>query len=202
MTPSQYDHISIAAAKTALRVKAQDQRSTITSAERGAATLAFLRHGLEFIKSLPGDKVSGYHPIDEEADCLVLLCALEAASYTIALPVVIARDEPLVFRVWNSGDPLEMGGYGIQIPKTSAPVVVPDIVLVPLLAFDAQGFRLGYGGGYYDRVLRAMRHRSTVIAIGIAFGAQEVDAVPHEKTDEPLDWILTEKGPFQCVREK
>jgi len=201
MTPSQYDHISIAAAKTALRVKAQDQRSTITPARRDAAKVAFLNYGLDFIKTLPGEKVSGYHPIDEEADCLVLLCALEAAGYTIALPVVIDRDKPLVFRTWNSGDPLEMGGYGIQIPLASASVCMPDIVLVPLLAFDAQGYRLGYGGGYYDRVLRALRHRSTVTAIGIAFSEQEVDAVPHEKTDEPLDWILTEKGPFQCSRE-
>lgn len=191
------DHISVAAAKMALRATAQDHRRTITPGQRDGAKLAFFQHGLDFIKTLPGKTVSGYHPIAEEADCLVLLCALEGAGYSVGLPVVVERNEPLVFREWNSGDPLEQGGYGIQIPPASAPVCVPDIVLVPLLAFDAEGFRLGYGGGYYDRVLQSLRQRSSITAVGIAFGAQEVDAVPHDELDEPLDWILTEKGPHK-----
>ena len=87
---------------------------------------------------------------------------------------------------------------GIREPGSQARVLEPDVLLVPLLAFDRSGHRLGYGGGYYDRTLRDLRRRRPIVAVGLAFGCQEVDAVPHLDYDERLDWVLTPDGPISC----
>ena len=103
---------------------------------------------------------------------------------------------PLVFRAWKPGDPLNAGVWGIQEPLPSAPALDPDILLVPLLAFDTRGYRLGYGGGFYDRTLAGFRMRKRVVAIGVAFDEQRIDAVPHTDYDQRLDWVLTPSGPI------
>ena len=112
----------------------------------------------------------------------------------LALPVVVERDRHLDFRAWSPGDDLEAGDHGTWHPYPSAPLVVPDVVLVPLLAFDRAGWRLGYGGGYYDRTLQGLRRAAPVTTIGIGFAAQEVMTVPHDGHDQRLDWIATETG--------
>ena len=112
--------------------------------------------------------------------------------------MVIAKNTPLVFRQWAPGDALVLGRWNIKVPPEEAPEVLPDVLLVPLLAFDRRGFRLGYGGGFYDRTLEKLRTLKKVTAIGIAYAGQEVDAVPYEEFDQRLDWIMTEKESFKC----
>ena len=141
-----------------------------------------------------GGVVAGFWPIGDEIDPLPLMTALEKAGHALALPVVIARAEPLIFRRWRIGAPLEAGPHRTLHPQPDAGQVEPDMVLTPLLGFDGRGGRLGYGGGYYDRTLEGLRARRSVLAVGLAFAAQRVERVPVEAGDQALDWIVTEEG--------
>ena len=142
--------------------------------------------------------VSAYLPMRTELDAIPLLQALADAGLMTALPVVVARDTTLQFRGWTPGGATVPAGFGTGEPPPDNPTVEPDLLLVPLLAFDRHGWRLGYGGGYYDRTLRALRRsaagRRATHAVGIAFDEQEIDAVPHLDYDERLDAILTPAG--------
>lgn len=140
-----------------------------------------------------GAVVAGYWPMRGEIDVLPLLGALSQRGQVTALPAVIGRKEPLVFRRWAPGEPLEEGLYGTRHPAASAAVVRPVCLLVPLLAFDRKGIRLGYGGGFYDRTLAALRAVGPVVAVGVAYAGQEVESLPAEPHDERLDWVVTEK---------
>ncbi|MBR9970385.1 5-formyltetrahydrofolate cyclo-ligase [Magnetospirillum sulfuroxidans] len=144
-----------------------------------------------------GTVVAGYWPMGDELDPRPLLELLGGRGCTLALPVVTARGQALTFRRWDSGDPLEAGFHGTLHPIAASAVLVPKVLLVPLLAFDAHGYRLGYGGGYYDRTLADLRLHAHVTAIGIAFAAQQVQAVPRDRHDQPLDLMLTEHGPMK-----
>ncbi len=110
----------------------------------------------------------------------------------LALPVVMGRREPLVMRAWTFGAPLKAGGWGLSEPLPSSPEVLPDILLVPLLAFDRAGNRIGYGAGYFDLTITALRAVKPVMAVGVAFAAQEVPHVPTTSRDARLDLVLTE----------
>src|SRR6202011_6370566 len=123
---------------------------------------------------------------------------LAAAGARLALPVVAGRGKPLIMRAWGFGEPLAAGVWGIREPKPAAPVLAPDIVIVPLLAFDRAGQRIGYGAGYYDLTLARLRAAKTIVAVGLAFAAQEVPAVPFTPRDEPLDLVLTEEEVIGC----
>lgn len=138
--------------------------------------------------------VAGYWPTRDEADPRVLMAALAARGATLALPRIEARNAALSFRHWSEGDPLVDNHHAIQEPLAEAPRVTPNLVLVPLLAFDARGHRLGYGGGYYDRTLSGLRAAGPVAAIGIAYARQEIAAIPYEANDQRLDMVLTELG--------
>lgn len=144
-----------------------------------------------------GAAVSGFWPIGSEIDLRPLLMALAARGHAVALPVVAGRDRPLVFRAWREGDAMAEGQWGIREPLEDAPEVIPAVLLVPLLAFDRNGYRLGYGGGFYDRTLELLRASGGATAVGAAWAAQEVPAVPHGAHDQPLDWMLTER---ECFR--
>ena len=146
----------------------------------------------------PEPVVSGFWPIGEEIDVRKLLSALADSGITCALPVVVGPRKPLVFRGWAPGDPLLPGVFGTQVPSGDARALRPDIVLTPFLAADTRGFRLGYGGGYYDRTLHDLRESGTVLAVGIGYDEQIVDAVPHDESDERLDWIVTQKRAIRC----
>ncbi len=140
---------------------------------------------------------AGYFPVHDELDPIPLLEALHAQGLRTTLPVV--RPGPdLIFREWSAGTPLKRGRFGLQQPGQECPELMPDIVLVPLLAFDRKGGRLGYGAGYYDAALRRMRQHGAVAAIGIAFDEQEFPEVPQEQQDEPLDMILTPSRIIAC----
>ncbi|MBM3511991.1 MAG: 5-formyltetrahydrofolate cyclo-ligase, partial [Alphaproteobacteria bacterium] len=144
-----------------------------------------------------GTAVSAYWPLAEELDVRALMAALDAAGAVVALPVVAGRDQALAFRRWRPGLALVGAVFGTYEPPPGAPAVVPSIVIVPMLAFDRAGHRLGYGAGFYDRTLRALRAQPTaapVVAVGVGFAAQEVAQVPHGPGDERLDWIVTERA--------
>ncbi|MGH1418743.1 MAG: 5-formyltetrahydrofolate cyclo-ligase [Hyphomicrobiaceae bacterium] len=146
-----------------------------------------------------GATISGYFSMPEELDTKPLLGALHAQGFKLALPVIVAKAMPLIFRTWVPGDDMTTAKWGIREPHDSQPEVDPDIVLVPLLAFDKRGFRLGYGGGYYDRTLEKLRNIKPVLAIGLAFDEQEVDAVPHDSYDQRLDMVFTQTRVLRCM---
>jgi len=116
------------------------------------------------------------------------------AARSIGLPVVVGKGRPLVFRRWRPGEALQPAAFGTSVPGAAAPEVTPDMLLVPLLAVDPRGYRLGYGGGFYDRTLDRLRGGGrTVTAVGVGFDAQCVAAVPKGLGDQPLDWLVTER---------
>jgi 5-formyltetrahydrofolate cyclo-ligase len=139
--------------------------------------------------------VSVFWSMGSEIDTRPLLSLLHAAKHITALPVVAAKASPLVFRRWAPGDALVDGGFGTSIPSPDAETVQPQILFVPLLAFDDSGLRLGYGGGFYDRTLEKLRALDPAVrAVGVAFSGQRVDTVPREPYDQPLDGMVTEAG--------
>ncbi len=143
--------------------------------------------------ALPANAVvAGFLPIRDELDPRPTLTALRELGLQMTLPVVIARNEPLVFRVWSPDAVLEPDAFGIPAPPVWAEVLSPDLLLVPMLAFDRKGERLGYGAGFYDITLTLLRAQRATIAIGVAFSAQEVEAVPVSARDVTLDAVITE----------
>jgi len=169
--------------------------SRLRRADFGRACPDFARIIAAADLGLPAEAiVAGYSPISSEADPSALMEALAAKGHGLALPRIAAADAPLEFRRWRQGDEMQPGAFGILEPLISAEPVTPSVLLVPLLAFDADGYRLGYGGGFYDRTLADLRALGPCLAIGIAFAGQEVDALPHEDHDQRLDAVVTEKG--------
>ena len=145
---------------------------------------------------MPGAIVAGYSPIRSEIDPVPLMRTLAAPGARLALPAVVARGKSLEFRAWSPGDRLMRGPLGILEPSPAATEVVPDIMLVPLAAFDRAGHRIGYGAGHYDRTLEHLRKLKAITAVGIAFAAQQVEAVPALSHDAALDYVLTETQMF------
>jgi 5-formyltetrahydrofolate cyclo-ligase len=184
------DQISIH--KSDFRRSAQARRDALPTEERKAAAETIAAR--EFpLRIAPGVIVSGFMPLKSEISPLPLMKALADAGAALALPTVAGRGKPLIMRAWHWGEELASGAWGIREPKPDAPEVDPDILLVPLLAFDRAGHRIGYGAGYYDMTIAGLRARKPVIAIGIAFSAQEVSTVPAAPSDERLDLVLTER---------
>ena len=138
-----------------------------------------------------GVPISGYMPIRTEIDPLPAMA--EAAAYgPVGVPVIQGAGLPLMFSRWEPDAPMKEGPFGAQIPETDD-FFEPEILIVPLVAFDAQGGRLGYGGGFYDRTLERLRAKRATLAIGFAYAAQEGEALPLESTDQKLDMIVTER---------
>ncbi len=187
----------IDAAKRALRRDMARRRSALSAEQREAGAQALAQTGIAFASPPPGAVVSGYAAIRDELSPLPLLEALCAGGHPVALPVTAGKGAPLIFRAWRPGAPLETGAFSVPVPGEDAAELTPGIVLVPLLAFDRQGFRLGYGAGFYDRTLAGLRAKGSVTAIGIAFDEQRLEAVPRDAYDEPLDWVLTPTGPIR-----
>lgn len=184
---------AIVEAKQRLRVELRRRRAEMLSAERDAAARRLAQVFARDVAGEPGAVVAGYMPIRGEIDPAPLMRALERRGLLTALPRVVSGD--LTFHLSAGGASLVRGAFGILEPAADAPQVQPTILLVPLLAFDRRGGRLGYGAGYYDR---AMARLSPVVAIGLAFALQEVSAVPMEPHDRRLDRVLTEQGPIDC----
>ncbi len=179
----------MAGAKAAARAAAERRRAGARDGARERRAQAAL---LEFLKPFRGHVLSGYMPIRSEISPLPVMEAM-AAHGPLCLPVVEGAGRPLSFRAWAPGAALEKGVFGAMVPAGGR-VLVPEVLIVPLLAFDARGQRLGYGGGFYDRTLEMLRARGDVLAVGFAFAAQEAARLPAEPTDQPLDAIVTENG--------
>lgn len=137
--------------------------------------------------------VAGYWPFESEMDVRPPMVALHKTGVIFCLPEVVEKHRPLRFRAWTPDEPLVEGDHGTFHPISTAPLMRPDVVIVPLLAFDRAGYRIGWGGGYYDRTLEVLRKTGAVTAVGVAYAAQEVDAVPRDEFDQALDWIITEQ---------
>ena len=180
------------AAKAELRVAAQALRDALPAHERKAVaeTIASRKFPLEIAHRTI---VSGFMPLKSEINPLPLLQKLAEAGARLALPAIVGRGKPLIMRAWEFGALLDRGQWGIREPKPDAPEVEPDILLVPLLAFDRAGYRIGYGAGYYDMTIHRLRALKPVTAVGIAFAAQEVPKIPTTPRDERLDLVLTER---------
>lgn len=189
------------AGKAGLRAEMQLQRERAAAAAGPAAALALRDRFFEGpgprLRDLPGAVVSGFWPFGPEIDVRPILYHLDAAGHPIALPVVIRRGLPLLFRAWRPGQALVTGSFGISRPDKDQPELTPRVLIVPLLAFDRDGYRLGYGGGFYDRTLASLRASGRTLAIGVGFAAQEVRAMPRDHADERLDWMVTEREAFQ-----
>jgi 5-formyltetrahydrofolate cyclo-ligase len=184
----------IADAKRALRERMRRVRAGIPADERERAA-RLLRPAFAKAVELPqGAIVAGYIASGSEVSATPLLAELEQRGVQLALPVVGERGQKLLFRAWRSGDQLTPNRYDIGEPAPEQPEVSPTHLLVPLLAFDDHGYRLGYGGGYYDRTLAALRAAGSIKAIGLAFFAQRLGFVPRGPGDEPLDVVLTERN--------
>jgi 5-formyltetrahydrofolate cyclo-ligase len=185
----------LAQTKADLRAAALATRDALDDEQRASAARKIAARGLP-IRVARGAIVSGYMPIKSEIDPLPLLRKLAAKGARLALPAVMARGKSLAFRAWSPDDRLLMGPLGILEPSPAATEIVPDIMLVPLAAFDCQGHRIGYGAGHYDFTLAHLRRVKAITAIGLAFAAQEIEAVPALSHDERLDYVLTETKVF------
>jgi 5-formyltetrahydrofolate cyclo-ligase len=178
--------------KIELRKVALARRDALGADVRAAAAQAIAARPFP-MPVPPGAIVSGFMPLKSEINPLPLMRTLADAGAKLALPVVAGKGKPLTMRAFTFGDVLASGVWGIREPKPEAPEVFPDILLVPLLAFDRSGHRIGYGAGYYDMTITALRARKSVAAVGIAFAAQEVAQVPSTPRDARLDLVLTER---------
>ena len=187
--------MSATPSKGDLRKIALDARAALSEEARAAASEALAKRGLPF-EIATGIIVSGYSPIRSELDPAPLMQKLAAQGARLALPAVPARGKSLVFRAWSPGDRLTLGPLGILEPSPAMAELIPDIMLVPCAAFDRLGHRIGYGAGHYDFTLAHLRKIKPIAAIGVAFAAQEIKAVPALAHDVALDYVLTEEQVF------
>ena len=188
---------SLDRAKAEARAQARLVRAAASKAAPDAGERVrdrFMAELLPIVGVTNGAFVSAYVPVRDELDPRPLLHALVERGMVAAMPCVVGEGQPLLFRQWNTGAALVPRTFGLSEPADNAPVVEPDLLLVPLLAFDRSGHRLGYGRGYYDRTLAALRAQRPIAAVGLAFAAQEVLSLPAGIHDQRLDWIVTETG--------
>jgi 5-formyltetrahydrofolate cyclo-ligase len=183
--------VSSTSPKDDLRAAALARRGALSLEARASASRSIVARGLP-VEVASGAIVSGYWPIKNEIDPMPLMRHLAAQGGRLALPVVTGRDQPLVFRAFAADSQLLRGQLGIMEPSPQSKVVEPDIVLVPLAAFDRAGHRIGYGAGHYDRTLTLLRASKPIVAIGLAFAVQEIETIPAQPHDVRLDYVLTE----------
>jgi 5-formyltetrahydrofolate cyclo-ligase len=185
------------AQKAAIRTAALARRDAIAPEYRASAAEVIAKRPLP-ITVERGMIVSGFMPIRSEINPLPLLHRLAEAGARLALPAIQGRGRPLALRAWTIGAPLVRGQWGIREPGADAETVVPDLLIVPLAAFDRRGGRIGYGAGYFDMTIAQARAQKHAVAIGIAFAAQETESVPVMPHDQPLDFVLTERETIDC----
>jgi 5-formyltetrahydrofolate cyclo-ligase len=192
-------HASPASAKTVLRQQMRDLRKRLAGEAPDAAGRAATHLPPDLIRT--ARIVSGYRPRGAEIDPWPVMQAFARAGAQLALPVAFDRDSALAFRAYADGDPLEPDAFNTLSPTGSAPVVEPDLVIAPLLAFDRFGNRMGQGAGHYDRALQALRANRRVFVLGLAYAGQQVAQVPAEPHDQRLDAILTEKAYIEASKD-
>jgi len=169
------------------------ERRKVAHAERGECASRATEHLVSYLAD-KGAKlvISGYMPIRTEIDVLPAMEALHGAGHRICVPVIVRAGLPLSFREWTPDCAMVNGPFGAKVPE-SGDWLAPEVLIVPLVSFDMQGFRLGYGGGYYDRSLELLRKKKPTLAVGYAYSGQ-MGVVPVEATDQRLDAMVTEGG--------
>ncbi|HKA78893.1 MAG TPA: 5-formyltetrahydrofolate cyclo-ligase [Xanthobacteraceae bacterium] len=177
--------------KATLRREALARRDALPPEVRSAAAQTIAARPFP-VAVPPGAIVSGFMPMKSEINPLSLMRTFAEAGAALALPAVAGKGRPLIMRAYAFSEPLASGVWGIREPRADAPEVFPDILLVPMLAFDRHGHRIGYGAGYYDMTIAALRAKKPVVAVGIAYAAQEIAEVPTTPRDARLDLVLTE----------
>jgi 5-formyltetrahydrofolate cyclo-ligase len=190
--------MNLADDKRRARSEAAKRRGAAHILLHEAAGPVLAERGLPFAREARHQIISGFFPYKSEISLLPLLTRLHGEGWVTAMPVVIGEGLPLVFRAWAPGEPTVPGIWDIPAPLVTAEEVLPDVLLMPMLAFARRGWRLGYGGGFYDRTLEKLRKLKQVTAIGVAYAAQEMAEVPRGPLDQPLDWIMTEKATTKC----
>jgi len=193
--------VTLAGDKKRLRAEMAGARRRAAADPGPAARAVRDRFLARFGDRVAGAGVSAYWPIGDELDPLPLLHALAGRGAVCALPAVIGPGRPLAFRRWRPGDALVEARFGLSEPPGTAPPVAPDIVVAPLLAVDRAGRRLGYGGGYYDRTIAALRCRGAVLVVGIGYDVQIRPSVPEGADDRRVDWVVSEKRIFECSED-
>ncbi len=180
--------------KETLRQVFKKCRQALPRAQRRAAEESIAQRFCSHIPLPKNARIAGYWPAGSETDCRLLLERLRRERHNLALPVIEKDRNMLRFRIFDGEAFLVKNTrYGFMEPPQEAEEVMPDVILVPLVAFDRRGERIGQGGGFYDRTLASLRRKGNVLAIGIAYACQECDAVPREAHDQQLDWVVTEK---------
>lgn len=182
--------------KQSLRREALARRDALAPAVRRCAAEAVA--GRPFPVEVGGRTVAGFSPMRSEINPIPLMRRLVGQGARLALPVIQGRGRPLLFRAYAFGDRLAAGVWGIREPLPEQPELAPDVIIVPLAAFDRSGQRIGYGAGYYDRTLQALGATKPIVAVGLAFAAQEIGAVPANPHDFRLDLVLTERELIDC----
>ena len=184
--------------KTVLRGRASAERRRAAEVAGPKAALVIARRVLGDFVFMKGAIVAGYAAIGSEADPFPLMATLSGQGHPLCLPRVEGKE--MTFRSWKPGEPLIPGKMNVPEPPASAKERRPDLLLVPLLAFDSDGYRLGYGAGFYDKYLSAARAKRTIRAIGIAYAGQHVERLPRDAHDEPLDAVVTEERVWRFER--
>jgi 5-formyltetrahydrofolate cyclo-ligase len=187
--------------KAALRSEALARRRGVGPDARAAFGWRIAEEGLRLARQRRPGVVSAFYPIRDEPDTLPLFRALVADGFATALPVVVDRGSPLVFRLWRPGEPTRARQMAIPEPLETAATVDPELLFVPLACFDRRGRRIGYGAGYYDRSLANLREKGAIYAVGVAYGVCEVAEAPYEAHDQILDAIVTDRE-IILVRER
>jgi 5-formyltetrahydrofolate cyclo-ligase len=185
--------MNIAGLKELTRKQALERRAALKS-QVPELSCALAHNFIRHVLIPPGAVVSVYVAIGDEADPAPLIDLLRARGHRIVLPRVAGRGKPLDFHLYEQGAQLVPGGFGLSQPARDWPLVDPDVLAVPLLAFDTRGYRIGYGAGFYDRTLQRLRASRSIVAASYCFSAQEFEAVPHDENDQRLDWLVTEKS--------
>lgn len=184
--------------KETLRQIARDRRAALSPPQRAEAAEKFRQNFIDHVTLPPACVVAAYMPWGDELDVMPLLVQLSQAGHAVAMPVVHGKGAPLTFHRWSPGAPMVENAYGILQPGPDAEEVMPDIFIVPLLAFDRSGRRLGYGAGYYDLTFAAQRAAGRKFtAIGAAFAQQAFDVVPAGGHDVAMDLIVTDADVHQ-----
>jgi 5-formyltetrahydrofolate cyclo-ligase len=190
--------MDISAAKAALRKAALARRDLITDIESRAFADRLAKIGAGLVAEKRARTASAFWSIGTEPRTLPLLQNLARQGIATTLPVMQGRGTPLLFRLWREGEPLNEVKWGIKEPLESAAEALPDLLFVPLAAYDKAGNRLGYGAGFYDRTLAKLRALKPVTAIGVAYDIQEMPEIPTDATDEKLDYVLTNHALIVC----
>jgi 5-formyltetrahydrofolate cyclo-ligase len=188
--------------KAALRAQGLARRAEGGSFAAAAFAQYLATVGLTLAMRLCPDFVSAYFPLPNEPPTLKLLDRLSVAGFKTALPVTGQLGTPLVFRLWRPGEPTVKGKMAIEEPLADAPEIAPDLLFVPLAAFDRAGHRIGYGAGFYDRSLEQLRAFKPICAVGVAYAAQEFPRIPNDTRDQNLDYVLTERELIDCRAQR